>query len=510
LHLRAPGYEARGVAFPFAPGVLVGITPHHAWGITNVTGDVQDLYEERMNDDGTATEFDGAWEPLVVHREQIRVRGGGPIEVDVRESRHGPLLEFAPVGIVDVDFVPVDRAYALRWTASDGLLEPSMLVELANADGFESFREALRGIACPGQNVVYADVVGTIGYQLTGRYPVRRSGDGTVPVPGWTSDHEWDGFVPFDRLPWSKDPERGYLATANNRTHDEGYPHLIGHDFHTPYRARRIADLIDPQRELTAEHMARIQMDTVSLPARALLPRLTALDPRDDDERWALDLLRSWDGNQRATSTAAAIYNAWLFSIARWLLRADDDPTTYERYHAWREPFVCAALPNLLGSAVPDWAGDGDGWDGVLHRTLAGGLAMLEERLGPDRSDWRWGALHRVRFAHVLARMPALGPVLVAADHELGGDEQTILQGGFDARDGFEATVVPSWRIVADLADVDRSMAVLPTGQSGNPASPHWNDQAPLWIGGTLRPAPVTRKAVEAMAIRTLMLVPPG
>lgn len=510
LHLRAPGYEARGVAFPFAPGVLVGITPHHAWGITNVTGDVQDLYEERLNDDGTATEFDGAWEPLLVHREQIRVRGGGPIEVDVRESRHGPLLEFAPVGIVDVDFVPVDRAYALRWTASDGLLEPSMLVELANADGFESFREALRGIACPGQNVVYADVVGTIGYQLTGRYPVRRSGDGTVPVPGWTSDHEWDGFVPFDRLPWSKDPERGYLATANNRTHDEGYPHLIGHDFHTPYRARRIADLIDPQRELTAEHMARIQMDTVSLPARALLPRLTALDPRDDDERWALDLLRSWDGNQRATSTAAAIYNAWLFSIARWLLRADDDPTTYERYHAWREPFVCAALPNLLGSAVPDWAGDGDGWDGVLHRTLAGGLAMLEERLGPDRSDWRWGALHRVRFAHVLARMPALGPVLVAADHELGGDEQTILQGGFDARDGFEATVVPSWRIVADLADVDRSMAVLPTGQSGNPASPHWNDQAPLWIGGTLRPAPVTRKAVEAMAVRTLMLVPPG
>ena len=135
---------------------------------------------------------------------------------------------------------------------------------------------------------------------------------------------------------------------------------------------------------------------------------------------------------------------------------------------------------------------------------------MLEERLGPDRSDWRWGALHRVRFAHVLARMPALGPVLVAADHELGGDEQTILQGGFDARDGFEAAVVPSWRIVAELADVDRSMAVLPTGQSGNPASPHWNDQAPLWIGGTLRPAPVTRKAVEAMAVRTLMLVPPG
>ena len=510
LHLRAPGYEARGVAFPFAPGILVGITPHHAWGITNVTGDVQDLYEERLNDDGTAAEFDGGWEPLVVHKEQIRVRGGDPVEVDVRETRHGPLLEFTPVGIVDAEFVPVEGAYALRWTASDGLLEPSMLVDIATADGFESFRDALRGIACPGQNVVYADVDGTIGYQLTGLYPIRRSGDGTVPVPGWTTEHEWDGFVPFDRLPWSKDPERGYLATANNRTHDERYPHLIGRDFHTPYRARRIADLLEPQHELTAEQMARIQMDTVSLPARALLPRLTALDPADDDEQWALDLLRSWDGDQRAASTSAAIYNAWLWSIARLLLRADDDPTTYERYHAWREPFVCAALPHLFGSGVPAWAGDGADWDGVLQQTLAGALSMLEGRLGPDRSEWRWGALHRVRFAHVLARMPALGPVLLAAEHELGGDEQTILQGGFDARDGFDAAVVPSWRIVADLADVDRSVAVLPTGQSGNPASPHWNDQAPLWIGGSLRPAAVTRKAVEAAAVGALMLVPPG
>lgn len=510
LHLRAPGYEARGVAFPFAPGVLVGSTSHHAWGITNVTGDVQDLYEERLNEEGTAAEFDGAWEPLVVHREEIRVRGGDPVVVAVRETRHGPLLELTPVGLVDVDWVPLERAYALRWTASDGLIEPSMLVEIANAEDFEAFRESLRGIACPGQNVVYADVDGTIGYQLTGLYPVRQAGDGTVPVPGWTSEHEWDGFVPFDRLPWSKDPERGYLVTANNRTHDESYPHLISRDFHTPHRARRIADLLESEQALTAEHMAKIQMDTVSLPARALLPRLTALDARDDEEGWALGLLRSWDGAERAGSGAAAVYNAWLRSIARTLLRADDDPTTFDRYHAWREPFVCAALPSLLESDVPEWAGITESWDEVLHRSLAGALAMLAERLGADRSGWRWGALHRVRFAHVLARMPALATVLIAAEHELGGDEQTILQAGFDAREGFEPAVVPSWRTVVDLADVDRSMAVLPTGQSGNPASPHWNDQAPLWIEGSLRPAPVTREAVEAAAVQTLTLRPRG
>ncbi|MGZ8606390.1 MAG: penicillin acylase family protein [Actinomycetota bacterium] len=509
LHLRAPGYEARGVAFPFAPGVLVGLTPHHAWGITNVTGDVQDLYEERLDDARTSAAFDDAWVPLVIHREEIAVRGGAPVAFDVRESRHGPILEAEAIGVGDVVFEPLDRVYALRWTASDGLLEPSALIDVAGAADFDAFREALRGISCPGQNVVYADVDGTIGYQLTGRYPVRRSGDGTVPVPGWTDEHAWDGWIAFEDLPWSQDPERGHLATANNRTHGEDYPHLVGRDFHSPFRARRIVELIEgAPGPLTVRDVASFQTDVRSLPALALLPRLSALDADGEDERWALEQVRAWDGDQRADSTAAAIYNTWLARLAWSLLGADGDRATFDRYHAWREAFVCAALPALLEHEPPAWADGDGGWDVRLLDALGGALAMLTERLGPDRAGWRWGALHGVRFAHPLARMPGLDAVFVAAEHELSGDEQTVLQGGFDARHGFQAVVVPSWRLVADLGDVDGSMAVLPTGQSGNPASPHWNDQAPLWIGGELRPAPVTRAAVEAAATHRLRLLP--
>lgn len=510
IHLRGPGYEARGVAFPFAPGILVGTTTHHAWGITNVTGDVQDLYEERLSDDGAAAEFDGAWEPVALHREEIAVRGGGPVALDVRDTRHGPLLEVETIGVANIGYEPLDRAYSLRWTATDGLIEPSALVDVATASDFDAFREALRALSCPGQNVLYADVDGVIGYQLTGRYPVRRTGDGTAPVPGWTSEHEWDGWVPYEDLPWSRDPERGYVATANNRTHDESFPHLIGLDFHTPFRARRIADLIERAREpLTVDDMARMQSDVVSLPARALLPRLAALEPATDDETWALELLRGWDGDQRADSAAAAIYNTWLASLAWSLLGAGEDRAAFDRYHAWRESFVCLALPALLDRDPPAWTTSAAaGWDALLHATLADAIELLVERLGADRSLWRWGALHRVRFAHPLARMPGLASVFVAAEHELGGDEQTVLQGGFDGRDGFEAAVVPSWRLVADLGDVDRSMAILTTGQSGNPASPHWNDQAALWIAGELRPAPVTRPAVEAAAERRLALRP--
>jgi len=508
LELHAPGYDARGVAFPFAPGIVIGATPHHAWGITNVSGDVQDLYEERLNEDRSAAEFDGAWEPVGVHREEIAVRGGDPVVVDVRETRHGPLLEVETVGVSNLEYVPLDRAYALRWTATEGLLEPSALVDGANAESFEEFRESLRGLSCPGQNVVYADVNGTIGYQLTGLYPIRRNGDGTTPVPGWTSEHEWDGFVPFEELPWSKNPDRGYLVTANNRPHDDAYPHLIGHDFHTSHRARRIVEVIEATEKMSVDDAANLQVDTVSAAARELVPRFTAFEPSSEEERWALELLRAWKGDQRADSAAAAVYNAWLSRIAWIVLDAETNRAAHDRYFARREAFVCRALPRLLEGDVPAWiAGGYSSWTELLRVALREALAFLEGDLGVDRAAWRWGAVHRVRFAHPLARMPGLGALFVAAEHELGGDEQTVLQASFDARLGFDVVVAPSWRLVTDLSDLEHPRSVLPTGQSGNPASPQWNDQASLWVSGELRPAPVSR---DAGGMTTLRLEPGG
>jgi penicillin G amidase len=505
--LRAPGLEVRGAAFPFLPGVLIGVTPHHAWGITNVSGDVQDLFEERLDDTRTAAEFAGAWEPLVTHREEIAVRGASEaVVVDVRETRHGPLLEVETVGISPVDHVALDRAYALRWTATDGLLEPASLVDVATASDFDAFREALRSLHCPGQNVVYADVQGTIGYQLTGRYPVRRAGDGTTPVPGWTAEHGWDGWIAFEDLPWSRDPERGFIVTANHRVHDASYPHLIGLDMHAPYRAERIAEVLDAGDAWTIDGMATLQVDMVSIAARELAPRLCEIEPADDDQAWALELLRGWDGDLAPGSAAAAVYDAWIAAIGRALFAGRD--AIRERYLAWREAFVCSALPAILdGGAVPTWA-PGASLEDLLRASLSDALASLGSSLGEDRDAWRWGAMHRVRFAHPMARMPGLDAIFVAATHELGGDEQTVLQAGFDGRHGFEPAVVPSYRLVVDLADVDDAMAVLPTGQSGHPSSPHWSDQASAWIAGELRAAPVSSDRVEAATEHHLRLTP--
>jgi penicillin amidase len=510
MHLRAPGYEARGVAVPFLPGVLIGTTAHHAWGTTNVTGDTQDLYLERLSDDGAAALFEDVWYPVAVRREAIAVRGRTAPEIlEVRETRHGPIIEAYLVGVLDPEVVEhrIGATYALRWVGAERSLSPSSAVAVARASSFEDFRDAVRAVECPGQNFVYADVDGTIGYQCTGAYPRRRAGDGTSPVPGWTSEHEWDGFVAFEELPWSKDPKRGYLATANQRIHDDAYPHLIGNDFHTPYRARRIVELLEARPLHSVETFAAMQSDTVSLPAREQLPSLLEATPATVTNRAALELLQAWDADLRADSAAAAVFEVWTSRIARRVVEPRLGAELFARYYAWRESFNDRLLPTILSEPESGWWGD-DGRAEVLRRSLDDALQELEDRLGPDRGRWRWGSLHQVRFAGPLARVPAVSELFTAAVVELGGDEQTVAQAGCDARDGYPAAVVQSWRQVIDLADPDRSLGVLPTGQSGNPASPHWSDQAPLWAAGEHHALPLSRRAVESAAATALHLTP--
>ena len=475
VHLRAPGYDARGVALPFTPGVILGATPHHAWGVTNVTGDVQDLYEERLNDEGTAAWYGDAWEPLGVHGESIAVRGEPePRTVEVRETRHGPLLSHATTGILHPTYRPIDGTYALRWAGREVALRPSLTFEVATAPEVDAFREAVLRVGCPGQNFVYADVDGTIAYQCTGRHPIRRWTDVSRPVPGWTGDHEWDGWIPLDELPAEVDPERGFVATANHDIQPDGYPHMISKDFHRPWRKRRIDELLEARDDHDVASMRAIQMDVRSEPTRELLPLLARVDPRSDDQAAALKQLIDWEGDMTADDPAPAVFNAWCAAIARRTLvpRIGDD--LFAEYLAWRETFQSDVLPGLLREP--------DGWldDDLLLDALDDAIALADGRT--------WGELHRLVIAHPLASIPGLETLFTAADVPFGGDEQTVAQGGFDGTLGFRPAVIPSWRVVWDLGDLERSVGVVPTGVSGNPASPHWSDQVELFAGGGAKP----------------------
>ncbi len=517
-HLTAPGIDVAGVSLPFTPGVVIGHNDRIAWGFTNTEGDVQDLYLERLSEDGTSAEYKGSWEPLTVHREEIRVRGSDEPEIlEVRETRHGPILDSYMVGIADPVVVEsgITRTYALRWAGAEHGIQGSTVYNLDTAGSWEDFRAAVHDAwLCPGQNMVYADIDGNIGYQLTGLYPIRAQGDGTVPVPGWTDEFEWVGWVPFDDLPRAFNPEDGFLCTANNKMHDEGYPHNLGRDYLPPFRARRIAQLITEREVHDAESFAAIQQDTVSLPARAIVPELVSVEPQGDRQKEAIALLAEWNHDVAANSPAAAIYEVWCKHIAEQVLRpllADDALFThFFGRRQWTNAFQYQVLPNLLAYPTARWWGRNgvEARDEVLRRALDGALDELTSALGEDVQAWQWGALHRARFAGRLAMIPDLAELFTAGEVEMGGDEQTILQAMFEPGWSYDVVVAPSWRQIMDPSDWDASVGTHTVGQSGHPASTHFADLLDLWGTGRHHPLPFSRDAVEAAAESTLRLRP--
>jgi penicillin amidase len=482
VHLRAPDFDVRGVALTFSPGVILGATPRHAWGVTNVSGDVQDLVEV------------GPGDVTGIREEAIAVRGEPePRRIEVRETLHGPVLDRVPLGMLHPVYESLEGDYALRWTGHEHGIHPSLALDAVRAGSFEEFRHAALRVACPGQNFVYADIGGTIGYQCTGLHPIRAAGDGTRPVPA--SEARWEGWVPAEELPWAQDPPEGYLVSANDGLHAARTPYLISNDFHPPHRARRIAELLSVRDDHDVASMSAIQADTVSLPALEILPFLLKTEAATTAEADALAALARWDGDMAADSVAAALYHAWCGAIARRVVepRLGEDLAT--GYLAWRETFMCLALPRLLRERPDGWIDDD---------LLRAGLEEAIEEVGGRA----WGELHRLRFAHPLAAISGLEGLFVAADLPWGGDEQTVAQGGIDGTQGFAAAVVPSWRVVYDLGDLDRSGGVLPTGNSGNPASPHWADQVVGYAAGELRSLAFSLAVVEDATVAMLSIRP--
>jgi penicillin amidase len=516
MHLSAPGIDVSGVSLPFAPGVIIGHNQRIAWGITNLGGDIQDLYLEQLNDEGSEALYNGVWEPVTVHREEIAVRGRTEPEiVEVRETRHGPILDSYLISVAEPTVVQggITKTYALRSVGLEEGARPSTVYRLNVASNFEQFRAALADWSAPGSNFVYADDEGNIGYQANGLHPIRKRGDGTIPVPGWTDEFEWDGYIPFDEMPWSYNPDEGFLVTANNKIHDDSYPYLIGKDFLPPFRARRITELITERDLHDKDSFARIHMDTVSLPARSIVPQLVSIEPADDRQKQALALLAEWDFDLRADSAAAAVYEVWCCRIAELVLKPRLGEELYVHYYAkrqWTISFQYQVLPSLLEFPTATWFGEDGrvGRDRLLRESLDAALDELSAALGEDPAAWQWGAIHRVRFAGQFALIPDLAELFTAAEGPIGGDEQTVLQGLYEPGSSYEALVVPSWRQVIDLGDLDASVGTHTVGQSGNPASPHFNDLYPLWSTGRYHPLPFTRGAVESAAVSKLDLLP--
>lgn len=475
--LIAPGYSVEGATLPGLPGVVIGRNARIAWALTSLEPDVQDLFVEELDPAAPSRyRWRGEWRSFETRRETIRVRGADDLHLEVRSSVHGPIVSDVLEGAK-----ALGPAVALRWAALDSADRTAEALERVNrAAGWSDFLAALSLFHAPPQNFLYADVDGHIGYTAAGSVPIRPRSDGLLPVSG-AGDDDWAGYVPFDRLPRTFDPPRGFLVTANNRVTSDAYPHALAGEWPEPYRARRITERILAKSKLGFEDVRSIQLDRVSLQATELLPFFFDTVPADASSREALATLARWNREFALDSAAAAIYAAWYAALSRM----PQDELGETPLGGLRSRFLINSF-----RANSDWCDDlattaRETCAAYRARTLAEAVRLLRYRLGTDPSRWRWEDLHRARFPHgIFDGVPVLRR-LFSLERGQGGDGSTVNVGAYRLDGSFRMTDGPSYRQIVDFAAPGHLRFVHTTGQSGNVFDRRYRDLLPLWRDGT-------------------------
>jgi penicillin G amidase len=515
--------DVSGFTFSGVPGVIIGHNADIAWGFTNLSPDVTDLYLEQVRDSEWWLQ-DGKRRRMQVRTETIEVRGGEDFELRIRETAHGPLIsdvsaELSTVGANAPTEVRGRRgngyAVALRWTALDPAPTADAILALNRARDWDEFRAAAADFAVPSQNLVYADREGHIGYQAPGRIPIRKPGhDGLMPAEGWVSANDWTGdYIPFDGLPNVLDPEEGFIVTANQAVIGPEYPYHLTDDWDQGYRATRIRHLLEEEGELSIDEMTDLQLDTHNPMAAVLVPYLLDVDVPAGYYEEGQDELVGWDFDQPADSGAAAYYNAVWSNLLRLAfhdeIRPDNWPDGGDRWFS--------VVRSMLDEPAGPWWDDVSSEDvvetrdDILRQALMDARDEMTRRQALDPADWTWGHLHRMDLRSSTLGDSGIGIVerLVNRDgYQVGGGSSIVDATGWEAAEGYEVTSAPSMRMVVSLADLDDSRWINLTGVSGHPGSSHYDDQTELWVEGEYLPWAHSREAVEEAGEATMVLEP--
>jgi penicillin G amidase len=465
--LQAPGLNVSGVALPGAPGIIVGHNERIAWGITNLGYDVQDLYIEKFDDRTGRYMFRGQVEQARAERELIQVKGGRPVEVLTWVTRHGPIF-----------YTEGGARMALRWVVAEPGLIQFPILDIDRAQNWRQFTAALSRFPGPGSNFVYADVDGNIGYHAAGKLPVRHGYSGDVPVDGSSGDYEWDGLIPFDQMPSVFNPPSGIIATANQNPFPPDFPYPVNGSFASPYRVRQIRDMLSARKNWRAADLLTVQKDVYDgfryFLAKQLIAACNQRHAAGPDIDTAVGLLKSWNGQMDRKLAAPLIvslaYNRLLPVVSE--RAAPGKGKVYSNQMATR------VIEKLLRERPPNWFAD---YNQLLVNALTQGIAEGKGTQGSRLDRWQYGNWLNVTITHpVIHQVPWIGSYFDIGPVPMSGSGNTVKQ--------TTRTLAPSMRMNADLADWDRSLLNILTGQSGQILSPHYRDQWTPWYYATSFP----------------------
>ena len=514
-YLSAPGLDVVGATIPGSPAVVIGRNKFITWGMTNLNPDVQDLFRERLDQAGKCAEFQGQMEEMHIYDEIINVKGDAPVHHQVRVTRHGPLVSDALNKAAENRSIgarkPALEPLALRWTAlneEDSTVEAFM--HLNEAQNWNEFKDALRLFVSPGQNFIYADVDGNIGYHASGLIPIRASGDGSVPGEGWSGRNEWIGYVPFDELPHTYNPPEHYIVAANQRPAPPDYPYFLGREWSSTYRTNRIEELLTAKNKFSLQDFIDMQADTLSTHACELLPYLLPLvTPHDAFARSALDLMKVWDKNMAGNSPAAAIYGAWFRLIPRAVLKDELEEDVIANYE-WRFQFVGRFITQTF-ARYHESGGQAESQidcAAIANQTFHQALQDIKARLGLNQRKWRWSDLHHLMLIHQpLGRNRYLAPFLNRKVSSQG-DCGTLNYAPIAYEPAFQQFGASGYRQIVDLARPEQSLFMQLVGQSGHFLSPHYADYLPSWKQMKYHPMSVDRALLEKSGFDLLCLQP--
>lgn len=518
-------YDVVGFTFPGVPGVVVGHNARMAWGVTNTEPDTQDMYILKVDAaDDTQYEVDGKLEKMQVIEESIKFGDSTPTEkLRVRVTRFGPIMTEVSEGSRDFG-----RPLAMKWVATAEKYDLlGSILSLNRARNFDDFRSALKGFISPAQNFIYADVDGNIGYQTPGLVPIRAAGhDGRTPIDGSTTKYDWKGYIPYDYLPRSYNPPRGYIATANEAVVTPDYyqrlaallgdqfgkdsNYVMTTDWDYGYRAARIESLIEAGSKHTVESMKAIQGDNYNGSAAEIMPSVLKLNYGSAIPAAALDWLRGWDFQMHMNSGQAALYASFWVNLTTKLWHDEIDYTPDGTSIMTGINALLTQPDNALwdDTTTPSVK---ETRDDILIASLTAAWQELSKRLGSDYTGWKWGALHTTTFVSsplgasgigVIEALVNGGPVATS------GSNAAINATSWSAANPFSTRGHPSFRMIVDFNALEKSQWIHSTGQSGHPLSDHYRDQIDKWRMIDYNTMYFGESAVKAAAVNKLVLEP--
>ncbi|MFA5833877.1 MAG: penicillin acylase family protein [Bacteroidota bacterium] len=512
VHLHGGKVDVAGVSLPGTPLVILGHNNNVAWGFTNVMADDADFYFEQTDSLGADKYlFKNEWKDIELIQDTVKVKDSTDVLFTIRKTIHGPAVN----EIYPLESIESSNFITMRWTGFEMSDELYALYLVNTADSWQAFLNGVKEFTVPGQNFVYADVYGNIGFHPGVRLPKRSSNNPTLPFIGWTGEYEWQGFIPFEQLPSLYNPPEGFIATANNKTTNNAEYH-IANLWEPPSRIQRIREVLQSKDRFEVSDFKKLQNDNFSHFAKELTPFILGaynnLSIPEPKVQMAVNYFRNWNFVLSKDDVPTTIFEVFFQHLNKNIYR---DEMGEELFHQY---IVLANIPyrvtmSLLNDTSAVWFDDvtTDGVesrDDIIRKSLSETLVELTEQLGGEMKQWRWGRIHTLTLKHPFGDIKVLQSIFNIGPFEVSGSGTTVNNGEYRFTKPYEMTLGPSMRKIVDFANVNKALSVIPSGQSGQPMHDHYADQTPLWKNGEYHELPLEEDVVASISKNILYLIP--